>query len=112
MHTSEGVEAETSRAKDAWQREEQHSIVCSVFEIGDKLELTFSLIDLSSRVQLPTPWSTAEHHDTTFEIAMKEMSCTISEAPAALQVSTDGRRRAQHKLSEVVWPALPTCRSH
>ena len=55
----EGAEAETSRAEDAWQCEEQHTIVCNAFEIGDKLKLTFRLVDLSSRVQLPTPWCQA-----------------------------------------------------
>ena len=67
---AEGAEAEDSRARDASRREKQHSIVCSVFEIGDKLKLTFSLVDLSSRVQFLTPWSTAEQRDTTFEIMM------------------------------------------
>ena len=71
---SEGAEAESSRARDAWRREEQHTIVCSAFEIGYKLKLTFSLVDLSSKVQLPTPCSTAEQHDTTFEITTTEVT--------------------------------------
>ena len=63
---AEGTEAETSRARDAWRREEQHRIACSVFEIGVKLEHTFTLVDLSSRVYFPTPSSTAQQHDATF----------------------------------------------
>ena len=71
---SEGAESESSRARDAWRHEEQYTIVCSAFEMGDKLKLTFTLVDLSSRVQLPTPCSTAEQQGGTFEITTTEVT--------------------------------------
>ena len=63
---AEGAEAEDSRAGDASRREEQHSIVCSVFEIEGMLGHTFSLVGLSPRVQLPTRCSIVVQYDTIF----------------------------------------------
>ena len=62
------------RARVASRREEQHTIVCSLSEIGYKLKVTFSLVDLSSRVYFPTPSSTAQQHDATFEIIKSEVT--------------------------------------
>ena len=71
---AEGAEAEKVRARVASRREEQHTIVCSLSEIGYKLKVTFSLVDLSSRVYFPTPSSTAQQHDATFEIIKSEVT--------------------------------------
>ena len=77
---SEGAEPATPRTSAASQREGQHITVRSVFEIGGMLGLTFSPVNLSPRVQLPTRCSIVVQYDAIFEITTKEVSFVVSDA--------------------------------
>ena len=54
--------------------------MCSMVELRGMLGLTFTLVDLSSKVQFLTPCSTAEQRDATFEITTMRMTYCLATA--------------------------------